>query len=626
MKQLFSLFFLLVFISGLALAQAGDSEETLLEQSKALAKEQSGVNPVQPISFSVEAVTHPLFVGVDDVTVPAYVGDPVTVDWDSVFVGVEVWGAAYDIDNNKIYVNDGSDLYEWVVGSGTVTFLGTITDTSAATMSMVGLGFYNDVLYGTRNVGNEAVYEINTSTFVATVFIDYSETFYDFGGLAVDPNTGQFYGTSDDADSLGRGLYLINMDGTATLIAPYPDGQTDIDGLAFSDTGIAYLVTDQQDSIYIYDVGGGTYLPPIANPWTSSEVFCGGAWIYEAGSACNLFNDTFDSDIALWTEVGGLGVANWFWGAGSQAGGAAPGELTFAWTPQFTGDSYLMSPVIPSAGFTGTISFEHFLNWFGGPGTVGLAYTTDGGTSWASIWSVVDPTGSIGPENVTVPFTGDANFQIGFYWSGDSFNINFWHIDDVCVAGVVPVELTSFTASVDGRNVTLNWSTATETNNQGFEVERNSGNGYENVGYLAGFGTSTEPHSYSFIDASVKEGTHSYRLKQIDFNGTFEYFDAIEVEIVIPDVFALAQNYPNPFNPSTKIDFSLAIDSKVSLKVFDVLGQEVMTLINQDLTAGVHTYNFDAASFNSGIYFYRIEATGVDGTNFTNVKKMILLK
>jgi hypothetical protein len=626
MKQLFNLIILFIFISGLALAQASDSEETLLEQSIALAKEQSEVNPVQPISFSVEAVTHPLFVGVDDVTVPAYVGDPLTVDWDSVFVGVEVWGAAYDINNNKIYVNDGTGLYEWVVGSGTVNFLGTFTDTSGATISMVSLAFYNGVLYGTRNVGIEAVYEINTTTFVATVFIDYEELDFDFGGLAVDPNTGEFYGTSDDTAPLGSGLYRINMNGTGTLIAPYPAGQTDIDGLAVSNTGIAYLVTDQQDSIYIYDLVVGTYLPAIANPWTSSEVFCGGTWIYEIGGGCNLFEDSFDSDIAQWTEVGGLGTANWFWGAGNQAGGAVPGELTFAWTPAFTGDSYLMSPVMPSAGNENTISFQHYINWYGGLGTVGCAYTTDGGTSWTSIWSVVDPPGSIGPEPVVVSAPGDANFQLGFYWSGNSFNINFWHIDDVCVNSVVPVELTSFTASVCQKEVELNWTTATEINNLGFEIERNSGSEFENVGYIPGFGTTTEQHSYRFTDADLSSGTYTYRLKQIDFDGTFSYSETVEVEVVIPNVYSLSQNYPNPFNPSTKITFTLAANANVSLKVFDVLGQEVVTLINQDLTAGAHTYDFDAASFNSGVYFYRIEANGIDGTNFTNVKKMILLK
>jgi hypothetical protein len=115
-------------------------------------------------------------------------------------------------------------------------------------------------------------------------------------------------------------------------------------------------------------------------------------------------------------------------------------------------------------------------------------------------------------------------------------------------------------------------------------------------------------------------------LKQIDFDGTFDYSKTVEVEIVIPDVYSLSQNYPNPFNPMTKITFSLAVDSKVSLKVFDVLGQEVASLINQDLTVGVHNYDFNAAAINSGVYFYRIEATGINGTKFVDIKKMILLK
>jgi plastocyanin len=191
---------------------------------------------------------------------------------------------------------------------------------------------------------------------------------------------------------------------------------------------------------------------------------------------------------------------------------------------------------------------------------------------------------------------------------------------------LVPVELTSFSASVNNNSVVLNWITATELNNSGFEIERNSGNGFQNIGFVAGFGTSSETHSYSFVDASLNEGSYSYRLKQIDLDGTFEYSDVIEIDFTIPDVFALEQNYPNPFNPSTKIDFSLALDSKVSLKVFDILGQEVATLINTNLVAGSHTVDFDASFLNSGVYFYRIEARGTDGTNFTNVKKMILTK
>jgi hypothetical protein len=192
---------------------------------------------------------------------------------------------------------------------------------------------------------------------------------------------------------------------------------------------------------------------------------------------------------------------------------------------------------------------------------------------------------------------------------------------------IVPVELTSFTATVSGNSVNLNWETATEINNTGFVVERKSAaSDFTQIGFVPGFGTTSEPKSYSFSDGSLSAGIYSYRLKQIDYDGTFEYSNVVEVEILAPDEFALAQNYPNPFNPSTKISFSLAVDSKVSLKVFDILGQEVAALINQDLTQGVHTYDFNAVGLNSGVYFYKIEANGVDGNKFADTKKMILIK
>jgi len=190
---------------------------------------------------------------------------------------------------------------------------------------------------------------------------------------------------------------------------------------------------------------------------------------------------------------------------------------------------------------------------------------------------------------------------------------------------IVPVELTSFTAIANEGTVELNWITATETNNQGFTIERSSGNEFTEVGFVPGYGTSAETHAYSFTDINVNPGTYTYRLKQIDFDGTYEYFTT-EVEVSAPKTFALDQNYPNPFNPSTQIAFRLAIDSKVSLKVFDVLGQEVATLVNSNLVAGGHTINFDASALNSGVYLYRIEATGINGTNFVDVKKMILTK
>lgn len=191
---------------------------------------------------------------------------------------------------------------------------------------------------------------------------------------------------------------------------------------------------------------------------------------------------------------------------------------------------------------------------------------------------------------------------------------------------LIPVELSAFTASVDYGNVTLNWQTASESNNQGFEIHRRSDAGYTSVGYVQGYGTTSETQNYSFVDHNVNPGTYYYRLKQIDFDGTFAYSEEINVEVNTPVAFGLNQNYPNPFNPATVISFNLPIDARVTLKLFDVLGQELITLIDQNLGAGIYDHNFDASGLNSGVYFYRIEAVGTDGSNFSSVKKMMLTK
>lgn len=237
----------------------------------------------------------------------------------------------------------------------------------------------------------------------------------------------------------------------------------------------------------------------------------------------------------------------------------------------------------------------------------------DSTEQWRSVTiplSAFQPTVNL-TEVFQMMFTGNGTFYLD--------NIYFWD-------GTIPVELTSFTASVNYNDVQLSWQTATEKNNSGFQVERKSTGDFESIGFVPGFGTTTEPMSYSFTDVNINPGTYYYRLKQIDFDGTFEYSDAVEVDIDAPGEFTLNQNYPNPFNPSTKITFSLASDANVTLKIFDVLGREVMTIINQSLTAGAHTYDFEATGLNSGAYFYKLEANGQDGNNFTSVKKMIILK
>ncbi len=192
---------------------------------------------------------------------------------------------------------------------------------------------------------------------------------------------------------------------------------------------------------------------------------------------------------------------------------------------------------------------------------------------------------------------------------------------------VTPVELISFKANVIEGNVSLNWQTATETNNKGFEVERSSTSevsgqtGWKKIGYVGGNGTSTETHLYSYTDKDVIPGKYSYRLKQIDFDGKSEYSKEVEVDVNAPAVFVLQQNYPNPFNPTTMIKYSIPLDQHVRLNVFNLLGQKVITLLDGMQKAGQHEVNFNASNLASGIYFYKLEAG-----NQSSIKKLILMK
>ena len=187
----------------------------------------------------------------------------------------------------------------------------------------------------------------------------------------------------------------------------------------------------------------------------------------------------------------------------------------------------------------------------------------------------------------------------------------------------IPVELISFTANVNAEgNVVLNWNTATELNNQMFEIERRTKEGqFITIGYVDGYGTTTEPQEYSYIDNKVGTGLHYYRLKQIDNNGTFEYSKIIEINVDAPLEFELSQNYPNPFNPSTNISYALPTDEFVNLTVYNVLGKTITTLVNEQKLAGSYVVSFDASDFPSGVYFYKLIAG-----NYVSIKKMMLIK
>lgn len=189
--------------------------------------------------------------------------------------------------------------------------------------------------------------------------------------------------------------------------------------------------------------------------------------------------------------------------------------------------------------------------------------------------------------------------------------------------GALPVELSSFTSSVLNNKVVLNWSTVSEQNNSGFAIERkNNSTAWTNINFTAGSGTSNLSHNYSFTDNNLSSGRYNYRLKQVDYNGNFRYYDlSNEVVIDLPSKFSLSQNYPNPFNPETKINYSLPKSNFVILKIFDISGKEIMQLVNEKQDAGFYTVKFNAAGLSSGTYFYKLTSDG-----FSDIKKMMVVK
>ncbi|MBS1492470.1 MAG: T9SS type A sorting domain-containing protein [Bacteroidetes bacterium] len=197
---------------------------------------------------------------------------------------------------------------------------------------------------------------------------------------------------------------------------------------------------------------------------------------------------------------------------------------------------------------------------------------------------------------------------------------------------VAPVELSSFTSITVRNNVSIHWTTESEHNNPGFDIERksieqNSQNDWIKIANVQGYGNSNEPKNYTYFDNGLQSGKYTYRLKQIDYNGGFEYFTLTNnVEVGLPNEFRLSQNYPNPFNPVTKINYEIPFESNVSLKVYNMLGKEVANLVNNSLQkAGFYSVELNANNLTSGTYFYKITVVG-NTKDFTATKKMLLIK
>lgn len=242
-----------------------------------------------------------------------------------------------------------------------------------------------------------------------------------------------------------------------------------------------------------------------------------------------------------------------------------------------------------------------------------------GSKSWSFTWT--SPSSDIG----SVKFYAAGNAANG---NGGSDGDHIYTTSSSSPIDAVPVELSAFDARIGtGNTITLNWSTASETNNLGYEIQRSiDGKTFTTVGFVSGNGTSTKENKYSFAIPESEAGTYYYRLKQLDFDGSFEFSEVRTITVGAPSSFALNQNYPNPFNPSTIIEYQISESAPVSLTIYDLNGRTIRTLVNEFKPAGIYSISWDGTNnlnipVSSGLYIYRISAG-----SFKTTKKMLLVR
>lgn len=448
---------------------------------------------------------------------------------------------------------------------------------------------YNGTILKTTNNGNNWVelYSGSTTNFSSIYFINEDIGFVagsnkiykttDGGSLWIEKPTGTIYGINsiffpvlDTGYAVGYGgLIMKSINGGETWITLSSGTSSVLYGVHFIDKN--HGTTVGESGIIIKTTNGG-------QNWSSQTSGVSVRLNAVSFSQDNLGVASGDNETILQTTNGG---SNWIIRRNGGVGS--------------------LSSICCVAGFNNTKCYA-----VGGYNQISIILkSTDCGETWISLQSGAN----------------SKLYGVSFHDEDNGFVVGEGGSILRTMNGGIPVELTSFIYSVNGNKVFLNWTTVTEINNNGFEIERSNGNVFVSIGFVPGHGTTTETNSYSFEDNNLLPGSYSYRLKQIDFDGSFKYSETVEVRISVPVEFSLEQNFPNPFNPSTKIKYSIPQSSNVELKVYDVLGNEIETLVNEEKQTGTYEIAYYADNLPSGVYFYQLMAG-----SYIETKKMLLIK
>jgi hypothetical protein len=465
---------------------------------------------------------------------------------------------------------------------------------------------------GNRNVDYGLFSNYNFFVGKSTSFFD--DLFFENRGTAMTLQTWRFQSSNRDATSLAKISNTMNVNNFFQNV---------------SDCNLS-VRTNYPDAYYVNGMGYPATNPPVSNDFNgnprSSSITTGSSDIgafeitpsvepspvilngpFNIGTQYFFYlNDRYYGSIVFNTAVQPSSLALYYYS------GVNPPNAINSF-----GNSYFR--IVPSGTSTGLdydlrLAFdERELNNITAPALTNLAIakSEDDGTTWTYIpGSMYDNTGG---------------FASAIVHNQTSFSLfSFTGIDSP-----LPVELAEFNSTVNRNDVSLKWTTISEKNSARFEIERKISltDNWNKIGSVNAAGTTGVPTNYTYDDRRVNTGKYKYRLKQIDMNGTFKYYDLrTEVEVGLPKEFRMSQNYPNPFNPTSKIDYELPFDSKVEIRIYDMTGREMNVLVNQQQQAGYYTVQFNGGGLSSGTYFYRIAAKSSSGKDFSKTLKMVLVK